>query len=145
MFNSTFMHFGLTVADIERTAAFYEKFFGFRRKRLNRFPPEFIGGSPSLYRQPEGVYSDMIMLESDFGVTLEVFQFSNVEAGGPAEWQKTGYHHLAFKVDSVPEAYEALKADGIEFFFEPKQRGPNPGVHWIFFKDPDGNMIELQD
>jgi glyoxylase I family protein len=145
MAKTTFMHFGLTVSDLDRTADFYTKYFGFKKNMAHRFPKEFISDSDALYRQPEGVYSDMAMLESEDGVVLEVFQFSNVEKAGPAEWQKTGYHHLAFKVESIPELYERMKADGIEFFFPPKKRMPTEPGHWIFFKDPDGNMIELWD
>jgi catechol 2,3-dioxygenase-like lactoylglutathione lyase family enzyme len=47
-------------------------------------------------------------------------------------------------VESIPAVYEQMLADGIEFFFPPKKRG-NADAHWIFFKDPDGNMVELWD
>ncbi|MDR0469359.1 MAG: VOC family protein [Peptococcaceae bacterium] len=144
MANIEFMHIGITVTDIEKSSAFYEKYFGFKSLRSVRFDENFIGDAPALYRQPAGVYSDMRMLQSDYGVTLELFQFSNVEKSELYQWQKSGYHHLAFKVESIPALYEQMKADGIEFFFEPKKRG-NSDAHWIFFQDPDGNMIELWD
>ena len=144
MANIEFMHIGITVTDMEKMAGFYEKYLGFKTTNSVRFDENFIGGSPTLYRQPAGVYSDMRMLKSDYGVTLELFQFSNVEQSPLYEWHKSGYHHLAFKVESIPALYEQMTADGIEFFFEPKKRG-NSDNHWIFFKDPDGNMIEPWD
>ncbi|MCL2121515.1 MAG: VOC family protein [Clostridiales bacterium] len=144
MANIEFMHMGITVSDLDKMTAFYEKYLGFKAQRSTRFDEGFISDSPTLYRQPAGVYSDMRMLSSDFGVTLELFQFSNTEKSPPFEWPMTGYHHLAFKVESIPALYEQMIADGIEFFFPPKKRGASD-AHWIFFKDPDGNMIELWD
>jgi len=140
-----FLHLGITVSDIDEMTAFYEKYFHLETKANVRFDEAFIRDSPTLYRQPEGVCSDMRMLQSEDGkLTIELFQFSNVEASEPYQWHKTGYHHLAFGVENVPEMYERMKADGVEFFFPPKMRGDS-GAHWIFFKDPDGNMVELQD
>ena len=144
MANIEFMHIGITVSDLGKSAAFYEKYFGFKPLRSTRFDEKFIGDSPTLYRQPAGVYSDMQMLQSDFGITLELFQFSNVEKSELNDWPKTGIHHLAFKVDSIPALYEQMLADGVKFFFPPKKRG-NSDAHWIYFQDPDGNMIELWD
>jgi catechol 2,3-dioxygenase-like lactoylglutathione lyase family enzyme len=147
MANIEFMHIGITVSDLDKMTNFYVKYFGFKApERTGRFDENFIGDSPTLYRQPAGVYSDMRMLTSDYGVTLELFQFSNGKQSPVFEWNMTGYHHLAFKVESIPKVYEQMLADGIEFFFPPKPRGPvDSKVHWIFFKDPDGNMIELWD
>ena len=144
MANIEFMHIGITVSDIEKMTAFYEKYFGFKTAANVRFDDGFISDSPTLYRQPAGTWSDMRMLTSDFGVTLELFQFSNVEASEPYQWHKTGYHHLAFKVESIPAVYEQMTADGVEFYFAPKKRGGSEN-HWIYFKDPDGNMLELWD
>ena len=147
MANIEFMHVGMTVSDLDLIINFYSKYLGFREVRRGKFDENFIGGSPELYRQPPGTYSLSAFLESDFGVTLELFQFSNVEKSPTWEWNMTGYHHLAFKVDSIPALYKQMQEeDGIEFFFEPKPRGPaDANVHWIFFKDPDGNTIELWD
>jgi catechol 2,3-dioxygenase-like lactoylglutathione lyase family enzyme len=141
-----FMHVGVTVSNIDKSIEFYSKWFGFKKLDGLRFPPEFFQDSKSLYNLPDGVYCDMAMVESeDQKCVLELFQFSNVEPGGTALWEKTGIHHLAFKVSSIPELYDKMLADGVEFFFAPKERMPGSGEHWIFFKDPDGNMLELWD
>ena len=139
-----FMHVGITVTDIDRMCEFYMKYFGFEKGFGVFFDEGFIGAQPGLYRQPPGTYSDMQMLESPDGVCLEFFRFSNVEEAGTAEWHRTGYHHVALLVDDIPALYEVMKADGVEFFMEPTKRGDGDG-NWIFFKDPEGNMIELWD
>ena len=142
---SVFVHIGITVTDIDKFIDFYGKYFGFELQRRGTFPPEFIAAAPDLYRLKAGSYSDFAFLSSPNGVVLELFQFNELLPAEEPIWNKPGYHHICLRVDNVPEAYNEMVADGVEFYFEPKQMGPNPGAHWIFFKDPDGNMIELQD
>jgi len=141
-----FRHVGLTVMDLERSVAFYTKWLGFKKIDELRFQHEFFEDSPSLYKQPDGVYCDMVMIESeDQKCVLELFRFSNVEEGSPAVWNRSGLHHLAFKVPNIPELYERMVADGVEFYFPPKERVEGTGERWVFFKDPDGIMLELWD
>jgi catechol 2,3-dioxygenase-like lactoylglutathione lyase family enzyme len=141
-----FMHVGVTVVDLERTIAFYSKWFGFKVVGEVRFPPEFFQDSNTLYRLPPDVDCEMRMIESeDHKCILELFRFSNAEPGKTVLWQQAGFHHLAFKVPDIPTLYDEMAKDGIEFFFPPKRRGPDGDRHWIFFKDPDGNMLELWD
>ena len=139
-----FMHIGMTVTDIEKISDFYIKYLGFKKGYGRVFDEDFVGRNSLLYRQSEGIYTDMQMLESEDGIVVELFKFSNTEKTGTAEWNKTGYHHLAFKVENLPELYERMSADGIEFFLVPEKRDDGDG-HWTFFKDPDGNMLELWD
>jgi len=143
---SSFLHVGLTVFDLDRTIDFYEKYFDYKVEFKGVFPPKFIGVVPQLYKQKEGVYSDFAILKSPDGVVLELFRFSSMEPAKPTAWNQPGYHHICLKVDSVNEAYKKMAADGIEFYFEPKFKGdPKNMKYWVFFKDPDGMMIELQD
>ena len=142
---SVFVHIGITVTDIDKFVDFYGKYFGFELKMRGVFPPEFIGGTPELYNLKEGSYSDFAFLESPNGVVLELFQFNEQLPAEKPIWNRPGYHHICLNVDNVPRVHKEMSADGVEFFFEPKQMGPNADAHWVFFKDPDGNMIELQD
>ncbi len=144
--NCSFLHVGLTVSDMDKVVAFYQKYFGFTVEHQGVFSPEFIGARPQLYRQKEGVYSDFMFLQSPNGIVLELFRFSEQEPAEPITWNRPGFHHICIKVESVPEMYEKMSADGVEFFFEPAFRGdPKNNLHWIFLKDPEGNMLELQD
>ena len=141
-----FRHIGVTVSDLDRIADFYCKYFGFSKQFGRTFDEGFISAAPALYRQPEGVFAKMQMIESRDGVVLELFQFSNTEKSETALWNMTGMHHLAFLVEDLPALYEVMKADGVEFFQEPGLRGDETGDgYWAFFKDPDGNMVELWD
>jgi len=143
---SVFLHVGLTVSDIDRTVEFYKKYFGFELEHRSVFPPEFIGDVPRLYRQKEGTYSHFAFLKSPSGIILELFQFSSMEPAEEPVWNRPGYHHLCMKVENLHETYREMSADGVEFYFEPKVMSDRKELaHWVFLKDPDGNMIELQD
>ena len=75
---------------------------------------------------------------------LELFQFHPTENSETDKWNQPGYTHICLKVDNIFKVYEEMRKDGIEFFFAPDERGSQE-EHWVFLKDPDGNMIELQD
>ena len=141
-----FRHIGMTVSNLEKISDFYCKYFGFTKGFGRVFEDDFISAVPELYRQPAGTFAKMQMIESQDGVVLELFEFSNTEKSELAEWHMTGISHLAFLVEDIPSLYETMKNEGIEFFMEPRVRGDDTGDgHWIFFKDPDGNIVELWD
>ncbi len=142
---SKFLHVGITVADMDRTIDFYCRYFGFELEFKSTFPAEFIASVPQLYRQKEGVYSDFAFIHSPDGIVLELFQFSDLLEAKEPVWNIPGYHHICLKVENVWEKYREMSADGVEFYFEPGYRGdPKNEEYWVFLKDPDGNMIELQ-
>lgn len=142
---SGFLHVGLTVTNIDRTIDFYKKYFGFEVTARGTFPPRFIASAPALYRQEEGVYSDFAMISSPDGILLELFQFSDMQECELPVWNRPGYHHICLMVENVPEKYKEMTADGVEFYFEPRYRSaPENEEYWVFLKDPDGNLIELQ-
>jgi lactoylglutathione lyase len=142
----SFLHVGITVSDLDRTIEFYEKYFDFKLTRRAVFSEEFIARFPQLYHMEEGVYSDFALMSSPDGIVLELFRFSSTKPAKPVEWNVPGYHHICIKVDEIDKTYRKMAADGVEFFFEPHIKGdPKDNKHWVFLKDPDGNMIELQD
>ncbi len=142
---SQFLHVGLTVSDMDRTIEFYKKYFDFKVTLRGVFDADFISAVPQLYKQKEGVYSDFAFIEAPNGIVIELFQFSDMLKPEEPVWNRTGYHHICLVVENVPQKYEEMKADGVEFYFAPGYRSePENEEYWVFFKDPDGNMIELQ-
>ncbi len=74
-------------------------------------------------------------------VQLKVVQAdSNPPAGGGVIDKSTGYRYLTFTVESVQEAHDALVAAGANLMGEITE--VVPGRFIIFFRDPDGNMLE---
>jgi catechol 2,3-dioxygenase-like lactoylglutathione lyase family enzyme len=56
----------------------------------------------------------------------------------------TGWSHLALEVPDLDAAHAALTARGVHFHIPPELYPPNaPTVRIAFFRDPDGNEVEL--
>ena len=145
MEKSAFVHVGMTVADIDRTVAFYQKYFGFAVRLKGRFPEGFFDAKPTLYRLEQGNGSRIAIIESPDGVAIELFQFDSMTPFTTPAWNTPAYHHICLKVADVKAKYEEMRADGVEFFFAPDYMGdPADDKYLVFLKDPDGNMIELQ-
>ena len=145
MGKSSFVHVGLTVSDVERSVEFYKKYFGFNVEFKGQFPDGFFDAKPTLYCLKPNAGSKIAIIKSPDGFALELFQFFDQDQFTIPVWNTPGYHHICLKVEDVIAKYREMKADGVEFFFEPDYMGdPSEDKYWVFLKDPDGNMIELQ-
>jgi len=142
---SKFLHIGMTVKSIEKTAEFYSKYLGFEMQNSFTFPAEFFQKKKELYKLTDGTFAPAAFLKSPDGIVLELFEFNPQLPFENPVWNRPGYHHLCFKLENMPDRAKEMKADGVEFYFDPDFRGPpEGGEYWVFLKDPDGNMIELQ-
>ena len=76
---------------------------------------------------------------------LEYLPESPIE--NPMPMNALGAHHVALLVDNVDEYVEKLKQHDIEFLFEPLiiKGGYYKGVKWVYFRDPDGIIVELME
>jgi glyoxylase I family protein len=79
-------------------------------------------------------------------VRLELFRADLAKAehqkGGE---QGIGFKHLAFEAPRLEPAIEALRADGIEPDPIIDMGQVIPGCRIVFFRDPEGNFIELME
>jgi catechol 2,3-dioxygenase-like lactoylglutathione lyase family enzyme len=59
--------------------------------------------------------------------------------------QLGGWGHFAFEVADVDQEYAALVEKGVSFHILPKSvpEGDSPSARIAFFRDPDGNELEL--
>lgn len=74
-------------------------------------------------------------------VQLKIAQAeSNPPSGGGKVDAATGHRYITFSVESVEEAFNALKAAGAPLQGEVTE--VVPGRFICFFADPDGNMLE---
>ena len=126
---SAINHIALNCRNLAAQEAFFSKHFGFRRSRT------FKAGTPD----------EFIMLKLG-SVRLELFPTDSAQSmdtnGGE---QVIGFKHLAFEVPKLEPAIEALRADG----FEPDpiidMGDVIPGFRIVFFRDREGNIIELME
>ncbi len=82
----------------------------------------------------------------DTGPTLEIFTYSPQGDRGTTAVNRPGFGHLAFQVDDVAAAREAVLAAGGRPVGDVVTLTIASGarVTWCYLADPEGNFIELQ-
>ncbi len=80
------------------------------------------------------------------GPELEIFQYDEmVEKPEPIIANREGFGHIAFKVDNVEATLEKVTSAGGSKFGEVVNKEFKSGIlTFIYAKDPEGNIIELQ-
>lgn len=136
-------HISVTVSDMERSLAFYRDLLGMKEVERHRLEGETISkmaGKP-------GVVMQVVRLAAPEtpGVLLDLQQYMAPEGKiSNAQLGDVGHAHFCFGVPDLPAAYEELQAKGVEFVSEPVSFD----LGWaeldvVFFKDPDGFILEL--
>ena len=123
----TVQHLALNCRDRLAQERFYTRHFGFRRARV------FRPGQPS----------EFVMLRLG-SMCLELFGADGDTASGPGGGeQRVGFKHLAFEVPDLETALAELRADGVtpDQIIEAGEHVP--GLRICFFRDPEGNILEL--
>ena len=79
-------------------------------------------------------------------LTLEVFQYAETVVTPVPAANRAGFGHIAFAVDDVSAAREAvLAAGGGAVGTVEVVAIPGTGtITWTYTRDPEGNIIELQ-
>jgi orotate phosphoribosyltransferase/catechol 2,3-dioxygenase-like lactoylglutathione lyase family enzyme len=142
-----YAHTNLVARDWQRLARFYEGVFG-----CVPVPPERHLADESIARgtgipgaRLDGVHLRLPGFGSD-GPTLEVFQYGEQVDAPAATPNRVGFGHIAFAVDDVNAAREAvLAAGGTPVGSVETVVLPGTGtITWTYVRDPEGNIIELQ-
>jgi len=122
-----FDHVAITVRDMQRSVAFYRDLLGFDvlgQLLVNE------GRTKLVYLRSGGAY-------------VELFEYRDHDAETAVGVPDTvgGFKHLALQTDDVDGLAARLKAAGIEFTLDPLDA--EGGVRLAFFRDPDGNLLEI--
>jgi lactoylglutathione lyase len=136
-------HFGIQVADVERSVRFYGEILGLepvtRWVRDQSYIQELVGYPGvelhvAVFRLP---YSEAF---------LEILEYRNVDRRpvDPAT-ANPGTAHLCIYVRDLDALHDRLAAAGVEFVSSVKSPdvGPNSGGKVVYMIDPDGIRIEL--
>ncbi len=79
------------------------------------------------------------------GPTLEIFNYNILEEKPSVAVNRPGFGHIAFVVDDVPSAREAVLAAGGQPIGDVTlTTATGSKVTWVYVTDPEGNAIELQ-
>jgi predicted enzyme related to lactoylglutathione lyase len=80
------------------------------------------------------------------GPTLEIFSYNILKERLGVAVNRPGFGHIAFVVDDVPAAREAVLAAGGQAVGEVVTLTNALGkqLTWVYVTDPEGNVLELQ-
>ena len=121
-------HIGIRVRDLETSRSFYES-LGFR------FIAGPVGPEPAaILRHPSGTVVNFIL---NAGAGLSENVLMDLPEKHP------GYTHMALAVSNLAAVEAELKGLGVGITEGPIDLGP--GVRALFVRDPDGNVIELNE
>lgn len=133
-------HVGIHVRDLDRMVTFYKEAFGF--EVIDEFRWSDAEIVDKLIDVP-GSAARGCMLRAG-SCYMELFQFSapEPESTRPLRPFDKGYTHMCIDVTDIEKEYERLKGVGMTFGH------PSPidmgHVKSVYGKDPEGNVIEIQ-
>jgi predicted enzyme related to lactoylglutathione lyase len=142
-----FVHTNLIARDWKKLATFYEQVFG-----CTPVPPERdLAGQwlQDATRVPHARIRGMHLRLpgcGDAGPTLEIFQYDQEEERPGTAVNRPGFAHIAFAVDDVQAAQDAVIAAGGSVLGE-RVTVDIPGagrIIFVYVTDPESNIIELQ-
>jgi catechol 2,3-dioxygenase-like lactoylglutathione lyase family enzyme len=138
-------HLSVTVSDMDRSLAFYCDLLGLEEVERHRLEGEAISemaGKPNVVMQ-------VVRLQAPEtpGILLDLQQYIKPQGKlSDAQLGDVGHSHFCFGVPDLMGTYSALKAKGVEFVSEPVSFDLEWGiVKVVFFKDPDGFVLELME
>jgi glyoxylase I family protein len=120
-------HIAILTDDYEKSKRFYTEVLGFEVIR-------------ETYRAERRSYKLDLAIAGLY--QIELFSFPDFRERGSYPEAK-GLRHLAFAVDNVDEAAEALRAKGVEV--EPVRIDELTQKRFVFFTDPNGQPLELYE
>ena len=140
-------HVGITVSDLDRSAAFYRDVVGLKVV----VPPTGWFEGPDLARGL-GVQAPVALRVALFEVGegetwFEILQYRSPKslASSAPPQSEIGAAHVAFHVADITAEHQRLRALGVRFNsgVNVVDDGPLAGWRWVYFKDPDDHTIEL--
>ncbi|MFC2035077.1 VOC family protein [Chloroflexota bacterium] len=147
MINARFTHTNVIARDWNKLTQFYQQVFGciplFPSKDYEGQWIEDATGVP-------GAKIRGIQLQlpgyGDNGPTLEILQYTNQERPMKPAANRPGFQHIAFSVDDVEAAQDAVIAAGGGMLGKIASVDiPEVGrATLVYLTDPEGNIIELQ-
>lgn len=117
-------HVLLRVTDLEQSRAFYSKILGFE----------------VMEEDPE--HGGLFMALAGHAHTLDLFPAPDAQTAPRLTPGGVGVHHVAFQVDSeeaLKDAYVTLREHGVEI----ARAVDHVSQKSIYFRDPDGNLLEI--
>jgi predicted enzyme related to lactoylglutathione lyase len=144
--SAKYVHTNLVAEDFRSLAKFYQDLFG-----CVPVPPErdYRGDSLDAGTGLKGAHLRGIHLRlpghGEGGPTLEIFKYDELEPRSARAVNRPGFGHIAFSVDDVKTARDAVVQAGGRSVGEivTLQTSTGTRVTWCYTTDPEGNIVEL--
>ena len=145
--NLKFVHTNIVAHDWKLLSEFYQSVFN-----CKPIPPErnlkgdwIDSGTGISNVNIQGIHLLLPGYDKD-GPTLEIFQFNKISTANQPQINRPGLAHIAFYVDDVKTALEILISKGGSKLGEAVTKEiPEAGtITFVYTRDPEGNIIELQ-
>ncbi|MYB09236.1 MAG: VOC family protein [Acidimicrobiia bacterium] len=143
-------HIALSTGNLARMRDFYTELLGFEVVDERGWTDNEV--IDSIVGLENSSASSLILRAGN--VFIELFQFHE-PIGAPSDPDRPvcdhGYTHLALNVSDIDAEYERLRAAGMRFHRPPPteeelgERGEKLSLRATYGRDPDGNVIELQE
>jgi catechol 2,3-dioxygenase-like lactoylglutathione lyase family enzyme len=143
-----FGHVNVIARDWRRLADFYTTLFG-----CELVPPERDYGGEVLERGTAVPGATLrgahlrLPGHGETGPTIEIYTYgTNAPPGAASAANREGWGHVAFAVDDVEQARDAVVAAGGTQHGEVVTTHTADGraVTWCYLADPEGNLVEVQ-
>ena len=135
MARGSISHIALTVSDLERSAAFYNKvfeFIGFKRVEVPESTQQAMKTRLNAWVGP--------------GYSISIRPSKGESARRLHDRNAPGFNHMAFSAadrSDVEKLYELLKQMGATVLDAPAEYPYSPGYFAVYFADPDGLKLEF--
>ena len=136
-------HVGCSIADIERSVAFWERLLGVEARFRGRLDRPYLGESVGY----PGVVIEAALIDLPGGGMLELLDYQVAKTANSEVRANPGNVHLCLHVNDADAAWRhaveagarPTRADGpVEV-----DSGPNRGARVAYFHDPDGISFEI--
>ncbi len=135
-------HTAISTVDLERSIRFYRDLMGFEQVMDFSWPEGTVNmNATHALKETAG---RVVLLKAGNSM-IELFQYAT-PTPAPKDASRRlcdyGITHFCIDVDDIDAEYERLKAAGMLFHCPPVDYGT---VKTTYGRDPDGNVIELQE
>ena len=137
-------HTGITVANLERSLAFWRDVLGFELSHTAHQAGEMASEITGV----AGAEIKLAVVKAPGGQKIELLEYlAPPERKRHVDLQPcdVGFVHVALIVDGLDAILNAINASGWRAAGKPQtlQTGPNAGKRVVYVRDPDGTTIEF--
>ena len=129
----TLNNIAISVADLERSVAWYERVLGVRCARRGEFPA--LEAKVAFMSRP-GVSLELVQVPSAYRIPA-------IDVDPPEHLGPTGYKAIVFDVDDLAAATAELRAHGVLIVWDQALIDFEAGLLSTLVRDPDGNLINF--